>query len=468
MADAAAVEDLYETILGRASDAGGLAFWQSQLDSGVSLDTVKQGFYNSEEYQSSHPGGTATPTATDTSDTNTQGTTVLGQDVSKLRWDDLANDVQSDKLVQASQRDGYDMYSGTAYSKLLGANVQGYVDPYNNPNGTGKGDSYGVDANDVRSITNVNLKDQNGPEGYMTSLYRQDDGSVGVRYYKEQDTFLMDMVQFVAIAASMGSAITAAGASTTAAGTGVASGAAGATELSVADAALADAMTADFPGLTSFSPGSVGTGFQSIGTTGFQATGSLGFTASAATPGLGTLAPGFFAGETLGGLAALVPDALVAGTGYLGSLGPGYFSGETLGGLSPLVPKVMTPDVDHLGSLGEGYFKGETITPGTSGGTNWWEAPLKTVTDAVKDVGIKDVLSTLGTVGAITSVINGINGKNGTSITGPTINFPEIKPREPSSGPLSLPVSQRAGVRFGQTKSKRELRGKFSGTGLKI
>jgi hypothetical protein len=41
----------YQTILGRAPDAGGLAFWQNAAASGESLACIQNAFYNSPEYQ---------------------------------------------------------------------------------------------------------------------------------------------------------------------------------------------------------------------------------------------------------------------------------------------------------------------------------------------------------------------------------------------------------------------------------
>jgi hypothetical protein len=472
MADPTSVEDLYESILGRASDAGGLQYWQGLQAGGMSLAAISNEFLHSEEYQASHPDGTVAPAAVTGQTYGDNRTTLLGKDISDMRWDDLVADIQTDKLQRSQRSDSYDAYSGNAYSALLGTEVQQYV-----AQGTGRDPQTGFYKKDsgpdpwaASSISSINLKDTiNGKEGYMTQLVRGDDGSVRVQEYEEKNGFLRDMIMFVAIAASMGTAITylggaqAAGAAATGATEGAVAGSAA--EVGTISSDLSAALTSDFPGISSFPSGSVGTGFQPIGTSGFQAIGSSGFTASAATPGLGSLAPGFFAGETLGGLAALVPDALAAGTGYLGTLGPGSFAGETLGGLNPLVPNALTPDVEHLGSLGEGYFKGETITPGTAGGENWWEKIVNPIKGVADGLGVKDLITGIGAIGAISGAVDGNKGSNA---SGPTINFPEIKQREPGSGALALSPSQRAGVRFGQTKSRRELRGKFVGTGTGI
>jgi hypothetical protein len=478
MADPTSVEDLYETILGRASDAGGLQYWQGLQAGGMSLAAISNEFLHSEEYQASHPGRTGEPAAVTGQTYGDNRTTLLGKDISDMRWDDLVADIQTDKLQRAQRSDSYDAYSGNAYSALLGTEVQQYV-----AQGTGRDPQTGFYKKDAgpdpwaaSSISSVNLKDTiSGREGYMTQLVRGDDGSVRVKEYEEKNGFLRDMITFVAIAATMGAAITALGGNAVAGAAGSSASAEGATaaagsaaEVSTISSDLSAALTSDFPGVSSFSPGSVGTGFQPIGTSGFQAIGSSGFTASVGTPGLGSLAPGFFAGETLGGLTALVPDVLAAGTGYLGTLGPGSFSGEVLGGLNPLVPKALTPDVEHLGSLGEGYFKGETITPGTAGGDNWWEKIVNPIKGVADGLGVKDLITGIGAIGAIAGAVDGSNGNKGSNASGPTINFPEIKQREPGSGALALTPSQRAGVRFGQTKSKRELRGKFSGTGIRI
>jgi hypothetical protein len=336
MADPTSVEDLYENILGRASDAGGLQYWQGLQAGGMSLAAIGNEFLHSEEYQASHSGGTGAPAAVTWQTYGDNRTTLLGKDISDMRWDDLVADIQTDKLQRSQRSDSYDAYSGNAYSALLGTEVQQYV-----AQGTGRDPQTGFYKKDAgpdpwaaSSISSVNLKDTiSGREGYMTQLVRGDDGSVRVKEYAESNGFLRDMVMFVAIAASMGTAITAVGGASAAGAAGATEGAAaagGAAEVGTVSSDLSAALTSDFPGISSFPSGSVGTGFQPIGTSGFQAIGSSGFTASAATPGLGSLAPGFFAGETLGGLASLVPDALAAGTGYLGTLGPGSFGGETL------------------------------------------------------------------------------------------------------------------------------------------
>lgn len=55
---AAQIENLYSNLLGRASDAGGLASWQSQLDAGVmTIAAIAEAFKNSDEYKNSHATG---------------------------------------------------------------------------------------------------------------------------------------------------------------------------------------------------------------------------------------------------------------------------------------------------------------------------------------------------------------------------------------------------------------------------
>lgn len=459
MADVAAVEDLYESILGRASDAGGLAYWQNQLDSGVSLDQVKQGFYNSDEYQSTHVGGASTQPSTSGS-TDGNGTTVLGQDMSKLQWDDLANDVYNGKIAQGSGTDsGPNMQNGYGYSQILKANVQGVIaEGPNNRTWTGSGESGTVDWYNPLALSAIALKDKNGPEGYMTQLYRQDDGSVGVTYYKEQDTFLQDFAQFVSIAATMAAgvgALNAMGAETAGAAAGWTSGydlAMGSDLLGATGAAgaaglpsdLGSALTKDFPGMNS-----LGSGMNGLDTVDSLLK-------------VGTVGPG----DTfnLGGMTMLSDGSLIPASDLFGAAAPW---------VNPATSTITDVVVNSAGSVNDllagadpwsKYVAGMgDVLPST--GNNWWDK----ITDGAKSVtdglGVKDLITGIGAIGAVTSVIN---GKNGTSTTGPTINFPEIKQREPSSGPLSLPINQRAGVRFGQTRSKRELRGKFSGTGLKI
>ena len=523
----AGIEDLYAGI-NRAPDAEGLAYWNQQLAAGTSFEQVAQNFNASAEFVLAREAALR-----GSSSTGSAGTTVLGRDISGWKWDDLVTDLNNDKLHQSSWSDSYDPYSGYAYSSMLGQKVQGYVDTKGPaPAGVKADDWAGPDPFLASSISAINFKDKDGPYGMMTSLYRNDDGSVGVRYYEEKDNFLKDMALFALTAFAMytgvgmlGEALGGAGAAAGAAegaavGTSGASGSAGAAAAGAGEAAAVGwtsgyelAMGADLlgmtgvevaasaaaldlasAGLTEFASelgmqaaetignlqstlANVGTGFQPVGTTGFQATGSLGFSATGATPGaLGSLAPGAFAAETIGGIAALTPGALLPPTGHLGSLAPGYFGAETLGGLAPLVPKVMTPDLSHLGSLGEGYFAGEGLVPAGGGGgagsgvgggappidtgvgKNWWDEAL----DVVKDIGTGLVVGTV-----VDKVINGKDGKDGApgGIGNISINIP--KP-SPSAAALQPSASQRAGVKFGRTKSKRQLKGKFSGTGLSL
>lgn len=49
-AGAASIESLYNSVLGRASDAAGLAFWTQALKDGHTLDSIRQEFLRSDEY----------------------------------------------------------------------------------------------------------------------------------------------------------------------------------------------------------------------------------------------------------------------------------------------------------------------------------------------------------------------------------------------------------------------------------
>lgn len=51
----AQVESLYQSVFGRASDAGGLAYWAGKMREGTSLDSIRDSFYGSAEYQSRQP-----------------------------------------------------------------------------------------------------------------------------------------------------------------------------------------------------------------------------------------------------------------------------------------------------------------------------------------------------------------------------------------------------------------------------
>jgi hypothetical protein len=505
MADPTSVEDLYETILGRASDAGGLQYWQGLQAGGMSLADISNEFMHSDEYQASHPGGSVEPATVTGQTYGDNRTTLLGKDISDMRWDDLVADIQTDKLQRSQRSDSYDAYSGNAYSALLGTEVQQYV-----AQGTGRDPQTGFYKKDAgpdpwaaSSISSVNIKDTiSGREGYMTQLVRGDDGSVRVKEYEEKNGFLRDMITFVAIAASMGAAITAVGgaqaagaaaagttegavATGSAVGEGVAAGTAaaetsggivasssatGAGELSLADAIttyapdfageaaaagmgeaaavatsvspeITTALASDFPGVTtSFQPGTLGSGLNGI------------------------VSPTTL--EGIAGVGEVISPELL-GTGLaetLTAVGPIPGLEYTLGGSIMAGAEGTLSTATGVGSAVTNFANtGIGLTPLAE---NWWDKLVKpVVTDGL---GIKDVISGLGALGAITSVINGIGGTPGTNATGPTINFPDIKPKEPSSGPLSLSANQRAGVRFGQTKSKRELKGKFAGTGIKI
>jgi phage-related minor tail protein len=49
------IESLYENILGRTGDTGGLAYWTARQTAGVSMSTIASDFYASPEYASLHP-----------------------------------------------------------------------------------------------------------------------------------------------------------------------------------------------------------------------------------------------------------------------------------------------------------------------------------------------------------------------------------------------------------------------------
>ena len=51
----AGIESLYQNLLGRSSDAGGLQFWQNALNNGLSLSQITAGFTSSDEYKKLHP-----------------------------------------------------------------------------------------------------------------------------------------------------------------------------------------------------------------------------------------------------------------------------------------------------------------------------------------------------------------------------------------------------------------------------
>jgi hypothetical protein len=119
--------------------------------------------------------------------------TVLGKDISGLKWDDLANDVYQDKLKRyAADPDNYSMYVGPSHSSILGADANGFVDV----NGSNFDESAGANG-----IQNIWFKDPiNGPEnGHLTGLYKNPDGGVGVGYSVDDGNFWGDVLKNAAM-----------------------------------------------------------------------------------------------------------------------------------------------------------------------------------------------------------------------------------------------------------------------------
>ena len=55
------ITELYRHILGREPDVEGLKYWVVRYNHGMSLESIKQAFYNSEEYHNLQSGKTAGP-----------------------------------------------------------------------------------------------------------------------------------------------------------------------------------------------------------------------------------------------------------------------------------------------------------------------------------------------------------------------------------------------------------------------
>lgn len=504
MADS--IESLYEDILDRASDAAGLAMWQQQLDSGaMTFDQIERSFYGSAEYQqlqaSSAQSTSASTSATGAASSN--GTSAaagvqsdpaaagatnsqladLGDSVSKFtKYDDLINSLSSSYTLKNSDsglQDGY-------FASMPGAQVifRKYGDNDAGPGaGMDKPWEWKPGASDVEMLNMANPN----KEGWNVMLSRGADGSIVRKDYEQDGPWagLVDLAKFAATAYLMSTGIgMLADAGAGAAGVATAT----APELStVGELSLSDAMATYAPDFAE-QVGAAGMGDTAFATGLTEAVSpDLSSAFLKDFPGLNTLGSGMNGLDTvdsllkvgtmgpggtfnLGGMSLLPDGSLVGASDLFGATAPWINPGtstitdivvNSAGSVSDLLAGV-DPWSKYVAGMGD-------VLPPT--GTNWWDKVVDTAKKATDGITAKDVLSTVGTIGTLTSLVKGINGTNGTNginASGTTINFPEIKPHEPASGPLSLPVSQRAGVKFGQPKSKRELRGKFSGTGLKI
>lgn len=465
----AGVEDLYQSLLGRQADAEGLQFWNNALASGVSYERITQDFLNSAEYQSRQ----AAPS-----------TVVNGIDLSKYTWDQLAGEVHNDKLTR-SQGDGGDMYGGYGYSSILGADVQGYVDTnydrYVREHGYVRPDDFGVDANKFENLSNLNFKAKDGPEGYMTSLYRNADGSIGIGHYKEEDNFLMDMVMFVAAAYTMYTGVNALG--------GALSGAAPATGGATSGASVGGTSASGVSELATTVAPTTETGFQVTQLTAPWepvATNTLGSGTYGieAVDGLVKLGTTTSEGFSLGGLTLTESGELItAGSSFSASQGA-----ATLPWVNPAPTTITDIVINSSGSVtnmlngtgpwdqyAEVHTTGMPTTPSTPSTSTPAETPATpppaepSLLDKVPDV-VKDIAT--GVIGG--AIVDAITpkpstpggGGTGTATGGaPIINIP--KP-DPTASALQPASNQRAGVKFGRTKSKRQLKGKFSGTGISL
>jgi len=143
-------------------------------------------------------------------------------DYSQLKWSDLLAKAQEDYNLQ---RNGGGFDSNGVYRNYGKGDTFDYATSGRTTVGGLPAQisfGAGTDPNSLNwDNATFNYKDPDGRKGYLQSLYRNQDGSVGMREY--QDTgdmgFLTDMAKFIAVAATMGTAVTALGGASAAGGT---------------------------------------------------------------------------------------------------------------------------------------------------------------------------------------------------------------------------------------------------------
>ncbi len=134
----AAIEQLYQTLLGRHSDSAGMAFWQAALGNGATIAQISAGFTNSPEYQARispaatspgrvRMGGVATDSLTQLSnlDYSGMGTANMGSLVSEIRTLRAANEslVAEMRAIKDELRGGRQEQSDQT-SAIIGGNAQ--------------------------------------------------------------------------------------------------------------------------------------------------------------------------------------------------------------------------------------------------------------------------------------------------------------------------------------------------------
>lgn len=477
----AGIEDLYQTILGRSADTGGLSFWQGQQAGGMSMDQIAGYFYQSDEfqarlaYQQQYDPAAAALSAPATgqgaaTSMSTTGTVSSSFDVSSMAWDDLVNQAKQDYEAQ-SARKGDDPYMGMTSVGGLPAQIYFAQDPaWLNMSERERDERGPVDR---WANVSFNYQDPSKSKDYMTNLSRAEDGSIKVTDYLATGDmgFFMDMVSFVGAATMMYGGITALAEM---AGSSIASSGASATGGTGASGA----------------GGVPGTGSAAVSESGFQVTrltapweaagnnvlgsGLNGIDAVDGLLKLGSVGPG--GTFNLGGM-TLLPDGALAAAGDL--------FGATTPWVNPASSTITDVVINSAGSVTDllagtdpwGQYvasMGDVLPAGPTTPTPTPPKPPSdpSILDSIPGV-IKDVITDIGTglvVGAVVDKVVGKpdspstpSGPNGPGST--TINIPKPDPAASALAPAS---SQRAGVKFGRTKSKRQLKGKFSGTGLTL
>lgn len=526
------IEDLYQNILGRASDAEGLQFWTNALNNGVSYDSIQQQFYASDEYrnlQATAPAATSNPVSTEqiprpapqasgtTSDpyaayggtfVNQYGKTMVrnpaGFDTGGMSYDEFRQQwVDQTGGTSRYAEDGSTTHYGTLNVGGTSYDAQWVVDGATWKNGRTGGNVWDAGAEEVTYNPSAVITDPTD-SGYNLGFYRNEDGSLGVARTQKNDNFLGDLAMFALTAVAMYYGVNALGtmaggsaaAGTVAAPGGVATGASAAGEMSLADAMATYAP--DFAAETAaagMGDAGISAGLteaaatESVANTGFQAAHLTAPWESVPTDALGSGLHGVNSVDgllklgtvgadgsfSLGGM-TLLPDGSVISAGDLFGasapwINPGSSTitdivvnsagsvGDLMAGVDPWsqfvagMGDVLSPSpVGPTGAAPDGGAPGQPDggTPPT-GGTNWWD-------------NLGDIATGIAAGTVADSVLNGNTPAVQTS-PNVTINIP--KPN-PSAAALQPASSQRAGVRFGRTKSKRQLKGKFSGTGLTL
>lgn len=549
------IEDLYRNILGREGREEGLTFWNNALNNGVSLERIRQEFYESPEYKNIQATrNAAAPVAASsvqwTDSNNLSGPAgglmrhgeaerlrstqqsldnlertapTIAAKYGEVSYDALYGEYSAWQNSSAGMGiDGSPRTSGSYYSNVLGREVSASVS-------TDWTDVQRQGDYTTRDTVNFSFTDNElNRDGYYTGIYKGLDGTTHVLESEKGNEwdFVRDMVYFAAAAFQMYTGLTALGgamggsgatAAAEASGASAAgSGAAGAGELTLTEAmvtyapdfagevaaagmgdagfavGLTDAAVADAAVQGGFQVSKLGAPWEQVGgnalgsglngidtVDGLLKLGAAGADGSFSLGGM-TLLPDGTLLTTADMFSATAPwinpgsstitDVVINSAGSVGNLMTGvdpwslYAAG--LGDVLPSSPPGSPPPAagtEGAEGAGGGSGSGGGNIPPAGGtvtdGSNWWDDVLDTVTDIGAGVVVGSVLDSVINSGSTPSPTGTQTG------SGYTINIPRP---EPSAAALQPASSQRAGVRFGRTKSKRQLRGKFSGTGFSL